>query len=996
MTSQSDSPDMIFPVYTPRKRKFEDSVQHSESSNTVSHGSGLVASAKHSHRSEESSHLGPAQPKRSEESFIKSLVGFSSILNNSQGFGLQDIPSETTELSGIRYTTSQHRPNETILHTISTDNGTTKCQDPIQSFSLVMECTNHTISSKPMHPHITFQLMHTKIESGNSYAKCADSTYQSQKAVTQNLLLNCEKGDQSFVAMDHPSLSPHDKTQQKEGIPSYEAIKHDVQDSTKAIDIPGTLSPHSLDDEITSVVGQLSPSVYESLWDGTIQLSRTVKVSVIAFFKSGEKNHDITWPKVIEIKGKVKLDAFEKFIQELRRCQTRALMVISLCWKFGTSKAGLRGMKEVAENFEVSQKVGFADICDGFSLYVCPRSDAVITILAKYGFFKGMSAFDTNQDTLIGCIVWRRNPLSKIMDHNRSETIGKGSPCALHVESRPLASLPFSEGYEATSCSTNPGMDSSRNASKIQNDIDHTQENRVKKLAVATGLPSQCGHAENTGERVHHIETLSQVPPFETTLHEFPEIQKNVQHITDSRSGYFGVGHPISHSQEITNFNPVFQPDKAGVKGLSLKFLDVQQRTIHYDLAAQKSYMVEAFSGSLTRQEYAPDAAESSKQHDNNPFLLHPNTCGSDTTNDTDDLPEFDFANLHKVEVKYDVHPLNMETAITSEVLIRPKLSDSKSSRPLQQSSQPSFQVEGIKNHDNVEVNVTHIMSRGIMNQVSRCETENFNNRDGIDAEDMVDRNFQGSDNEKPHQSNSTKQSSPSLKTFTGSRVPSHVFPLVPERSNNPLEREDISSGHHPDMPPGCLNIPRDQGSFTQHHPPVLGDQRLAARHPAVLADQAPIPRVPPPVLEDQSFVRCPPPSLPGEGFIPWHPPVPADQGFVPLRPPPLADQGSFPRRAPPAHFPRRPFHANQGAFPRHRPPHPRLPFAPGHMRPPGNFAPPGPWRPVLHPGQEHRQYGPPGRSNSPCGSGNVPGQGHHRPNFRNGPGCRPAHQAHR
>jgi hypothetical protein len=82
-----------------------------------------------------------------------------------------------------------------------------------------------------------------------------------------------------------------------------------------------------LDDEIMSVVGLLSPSAYESLCDGTIQLSSTVKVSVIAFFKSGEKNHDITWPKIIEIKGRVKLDVFEKFVQELRRCQTRSLMV---------------------------------------------------------------------------------------------------------------------------------------------------------------------------------------------------------------------------------------------------------------------------------------------------------------------------------------------------------------------------------------------------------------------------------------------------------------------------------------------------------------------------------------------------------------------------------------------------------------------------------------------------------------------------------------------
>lgn len=112
------------------------------------------------------------------------------------------------------------------------------------------------------------------------------------------------------------------------------------------------------------------------------------------------------------------------------------------------------------------------------------------------------------------------------------------------------------------------------------------------------GLLSQCGHAKSTGERdptekvVPHSLfklaskltpqppfkapsligcQLSQVSPFELASHEVPEIQQHVQSIIDSHSGSFGVWHPTSHSQ-----------------GLSLKSLHVQQRTTHYDLAAQK------------------------------------------------------------------------------------------------------------------------------------------------------------------------------------------------------------------------------------------------------------------------------------------------------------------------------------------------------------------------------------------------------------------------
>ncbi|EEC78119.1 hypothetical protein OsI_17657 [Oryza sativa Indica Group] len=782
MSGQSNSPDMIFQVYTPRKRKFLNSVHYSESNRAVSHGSGLVTSAKDSHQGE--------------ESFLNGPAGLSSILSNSQGFAPQDILSGTTELSGIR---------------------------------------------------------------------------------------------------------------------------------------------------------------------------------------SEKKNHDITWPKIIEIKGRVKLDAFEKFVQELRRCQTRSLMVISLCWKFGTSKAGLLGMKEVAENFEASQKVGFADVCDGSNLYVCPRSDAVITILAKCGFFKGMSAADTNQDSLIGCIVWRRNPLSKIVDHSR-----------------------WTSG---NTCSNNPGMDSRTNTGNIQNDIDQMQEiqsNSVKTHPVATGLLSQCGHAKSTGERdptekvVPHSLfklaskltpqppfkapsligcQLSQVSPFELASHEVPEIQQHVQSIIDSHSGSFGVWHPTSHSQ-----------------GLSLKSLHVQQRTTHYDLAAQKNHMAEAFSGSIT-QEYASNAVESSKQQETNPFLLQPDTYGAHRANDIDDLPKVDFANLHRVELKFDVHPINRETTITSDVLICPRLSDKKSNSPFQQSSQPSFQVEGIKNHEKVEVkeNVTDMISREITNQVShrKAEIENFKSKDDIDAEDMPECHFQGLDNEKLHQSGSSKHTSPSLKNSTGSKAPSQVFPPITQKSYTPLEVEDISSGHDPNMPSGCLNIPRDQVSFPRHPPPAQGDQRLAARHPPVLADQGYVPRLPPPVLEDQGLApRCPPPALAGQGFVPRHPPpVLPNQGFFPRRCPPFAGQDLYPWRPP--------FHANQGPFPRHAPPHPCPPFTPGHVRPPSNFAPPGPWRPVLHPGQEHHHhhYGHPGRSNGPSGSGNKPG--YHNPSYGNGPGgCRPPHQA--
>lgn len=48
---------------------------------------------------------------------------------------------------------------------------------------------------------------------------------------------------------------------------------------------------------------------------------------------SGEKTAAKDWPGFLEIKGRVRLDAFEKFLQDLRQSRSRAIMVsqVSFC-----------------------------------------------------------------------------------------------------------------------------------------------------------------------------------------------------------------------------------------------------------------------------------------------------------------------------------------------------------------------------------------------------------------------------------------------------------------------------------------------------------------------------------------------------------------------------------------------------------------------------------------------------------------------------------------
>ncbi|XP_021836446.2 uncharacterized protein [Spinacia oleracea] len=161
-----------------------------------------------------------------------------------------------------------------------------------------------------------------------------------------------------------------------------------------------------LDNECKSENG---PSAFaEKLWDGTLQLSTSVSASVIAFFKSGEKMLDFSWSESVEVRGKVRLEAFEKYVQDLPRSRSRGLMVMSFCWKEGSSDAGHKGMKEVARKYKEGKRVGFAKLSTDIDLYICPHSDAIITILAKHGFFKGMTAVKDKSELLIGCAVWKK------------------------------------------------------------------------------------------------------------------------------------------------------------------------------------------------------------------------------------------------------------------------------------------------------------------------------------------------------------------------------------------------------------------------------------------------------------------------------------------------------------------------------------------------------------------------------------------------------------
>ncbi|KAJ8450670.1 hypothetical protein Cgig2_021142 [Carnegiea gigantea] len=157
------------------------------------------------------------------------------------------------------------------------------------------------------------------------------------------------------------------------------------------------------------------------------------------------------------------------FLQAQNKAQNKTT-VMSFCCKEGLSGAGFKCMKEVAEKYKERKKVGFAQLSNGLDLYICPHSDAVITILAKHGFFKGMAAVRDKSDPLIGCVVWRKNPSSvpalKALEVNTPQSSSEPSvkspsgSSALQVPSE--SSTMANKSQESISLSSSVGAQTSK------------------------------------------------------------------------------------------------------------------------------------------------------------------------------------------------------------------------------------------------------------------------------------------------------------------------------------------------------------------------------------------------------------------------------------------------------------------------------------------------------------------------------------------------------
>ncbi|KAL0323886.1 UNVERIFIED_CONTAM: hypothetical protein Scaly_2355700 [Sesamum calycinum] len=127
-----------------------------------------------------------------------------------------------------------------------------------------------------------------------------------------------------------------------------------------------------------------SVSKIEHIWDGILQLNISSSVTVGGLFQSGEKTSMKEWPTSLEIKGRVRLDAFEKFLQDLPMSRTRAIMVLHFVLRDKSLEGESRELSEAIDSYTADERLGYVEPAPGVELYLCPPILRITDMLNKH------------------------------------------------------------------------------------------------------------------------------------------------------------------------------------------------------------------------------------------------------------------------------------------------------------------------------------------------------------------------------------------------------------------------------------------------------------------------------------------------------------------------------------------------------------------------------------------------------------------------------------
>nr|GME04945.1 death-inducer obliterator 1-like [Ipomoea batatas] len=218
-------------------------------------------------------------------------------------------------------------------------------------------------------------------------------------------------------ATDSTSKGPSNASEGKPG----EAIKKQAEPVNKEVE------PEAVHKSISNVTAKkASPtgnaSLVGSIWEGALQLTISTSVTVLCYFRSGETTSMKEWPNSLEVKGRVRIDAFEKFLQELPMSRSRAVMVTQFVLKDKSSEDERNSLSEAVESYVSDNRLGFAEPGPGVELYLCPPNGRVLDMLIKHLSKDRSELHDSTTDNaLIGVVVWRKHHISSTISPNSTQ-----------------------------------------------------------------------------------------------------------------------------------------------------------------------------------------------------------------------------------------------------------------------------------------------------------------------------------------------------------------------------------------------------------------------------------------------------------------------------------------------------------------------------------------------------------------------------------------------
>ncbi|KAG6391277.1 hypothetical protein SASPL_149030 [Salvia splendens] len=162
------------------------------------------------------------------------------------------------------------------------------------------------------------------------------------------------------------------------------------------------------------------PKKADLVWNGILQLNISSSITVGGLFYSGEKTSTKEWSGSLEIKGRVRVDAFEKFLQELPMSRTRAVMVLHFILRDKSSEEQRSNLTEAISSYIGDERLGYAEPVAGVELYLCPPASRMFEMLNKHILRERPGTEESFENGLIGVVVWRRAHISNAISPNSS------------------------------------------------------------------------------------------------------------------------------------------------------------------------------------------------------------------------------------------------------------------------------------------------------------------------------------------------------------------------------------------------------------------------------------------------------------------------------------------------------------------------------------------------------------------------------------------------